>query len=78
MKCGQIFQQEKKKYVLCTDPNVKIKSMSETKSQNKPTIVYSKGSFYSAEQEKMLDKFFKEEKRERKEIRKELLKRNPI
>ncbi|MHA1465731.1 MAG: hypothetical protein ACTSQ2_11630, partial [Candidatus Heimdallarchaeaceae archaeon] len=69
---------KKKKFILCTDPNVKIKSLSEIKSKNKPTIVYSKGDFYSAEQEKMLDKFFKEEKRERKERRKALLKRNFI
>ncbi|MCK4973292.1 MAG: leucine-rich repeat domain-containing protein, partial [Candidatus Heimdallarchaeota archaeon] len=68
---------EKKKYVLCTDPNVIIKSMTETKSQNKPTIVFSKGSFYSAEQEKMLDRFFKEEKRERKERRNALLRDIP-
>ena len=47
-----------KKYVLCTDPEVKVKSVKSETKKKKIQIVYSKGPLYSKEQEKLLSQFF--------------------
>ena len=55
---------------MCTDPNVKIKGLKDNEDQKKAEIIYSKGIYYSKEQEKILDQFFEEEK-EVKRIKRE-------
>ena len=62
-----------KSYVLCTDPNVKIRGLESSSQKDNVKIVYSKGEYYSKEQEKILDQFMKSEKEERREKRARLV-----
>ena len=67
------FANKHKNYVLCTDPTVKIKGLSENKNKNRAEIVFSKGVYYSDEQESNLNQFFENEKEEKRIKRKNIL-----
>jgi hypothetical protein len=60
-------------YVLCTDPDVKIKGLKQYQKDEKTKIVFSKGVYYSDEQEIILEQFFQDEKDEKRIVRENIL-----
>ena len=60
-------------YVLCTDPNVKLKRFDKGIKKETAKIVYSKGEYYSEEQETIINQFLNSEKEEKKLQRDDIL-----
>ena len=60
------ISEKKKNYTLCTDPDVKIKGIGAEIDKKRAKIVFSKGEYYSEEQEKIIDEFLSQDKINRK------------